>query len=467
VQRTKLLRYIFWGLWFGLVPLVLAWATVELLKSDNQLHVGVWQWFRYKLYDQWVPALIVFFTAYEMVLYHWRHQLPLARETGVGGRIDVPVELRREVEQALQLLDETARLRRRSRRAIERHVPGSARAEIDSALEELREELDRDRFDADRFAAAHEQALRLVSRHFGRWRKSEVREYAESIVVAVAVALLLRAFVVEAFKIPSGSMLPTLQIQDHIFVYKLVYGPAIPFSESRLYSRLPPKRGDVMVFEYPGDRTQDFIKRAIAIPGDRLLVKGGHPFINDWMVPYCYVGPLSYQEGNDTLSKRGQLFIEYLGDYSYLTLFEQDRLRDDANFSALAPGMLFQEGVPSPIDPAPHDVDENERMDFQGPYQVQPNEVWVLGDNRNNSSDSRAWNHGRGGGVPFPYIKGRAMFVWLSFGPSGGINPSRLLHNVMGKPTLPKDQETDALRSAIDQCLAQRPSVTLPPPPTN
>ncbi len=462
MQRTKLLRYTFWGLWFGLVPLVLAWATVELLKSDNQLHAGIWQWFRFKLYDQWVPALIVFFTVYEMALYHWRHQLPLARETGIGGRSDVPPEARREVEQAIQLLDETARLRRRNRRAIERHVPGSARAEIDAALDDLRDELDRERFDVDRFAGAHEQALRLVSRHFGRWRKSEVREYAESIIVAVAVALLLRAFVVEAFKIPSGSMLPTLQIQDHIFVYKLLYGPPIPFSESRLYSRLPPRRGDVMVFEYPGDQTQDFIKRAIAIPGDRLEVRGGHPFINNWMIPYCYVGPLSYDEGDNR--KRGQLFIEYLGDYSYLTLFEQDRFGEVPTTSSLTPGMLFVEGTTSPVSPAPHDV-ADEAMLVQGPYQVQSDEVWVLGDNRNNSSDSRAWNHGRGGGVPFPLIKGRAMFVWLSFNASGFVNPSRLLHNVMGKPTLPKDQQTEALMSAIDQCLAQRPTTTLPPPP--
>ena len=67
--------------------------------------------------------------------------------------------------------------------------------------------------------------------------------------------------------------------------------------------------------------------------------------------------------------------------------------------------------------------------------------------------------------MPFAFIKGRAMFVWLSFGPSGALNPSRLLHNVMGKPALPRHQETDALKTAIDRCLALRPSVTLPPPP--
>ena len=94
---------------------------------------------------------------------------------------------------------------------------------------------------------------------------------------------------------------------------------------------------------------------------------------------------------------------------------------------------------------------------------MQTGEVWVLGDNRNNSSDSRAWNGGRGGGVPFELIKGRAMFVWMSFWPDGGINASRLLFNVMGKPTLPKGAPAE-LVAGIERCLAQRPGVTLPPP---
>lgn len=461
MQRIKLLRYTFWGLWFGVVPLVLAWATVELLKTDQQLP-GLVNWLRFKLYDQWVPAIIGFFTLYEMVLYHFRHQLPLARQTGIGGRGDVPDEARREIEHALQLLDEATRIKRRNRRGIARRVPSAVREEIDAALNDLRDEVDREVFDLEAFAAAHEEAARLVSRHFGQWRKSEAREYAESIVVAVAVAFVLRIFVIEAFKIPSGSMLPTLQIQDHIFVNKLVYGPPLLFSESRLYSQLPPKRGDVMVFEYPGDRSQDFIKRAIALEGDTLVVKAGHPFLNGWMIPYCYVGPLTFEEGGDRLSKRGQLFIEYLGQYSYLTLFEQDRFDEDPTLATLQPGTVFQTGV-APEQPAPHDVDE---LAQQGPYHVQAGEVWVLGDNRNNSSDSRAWNNGRGGGVPYPLIKGRAMFVWLSFGTSGGLNSTRLFHNVMGRPTLPSEQRTEALMAAIDKCLAQRPSVTLPPAPT-
>jgi signal peptidase I len=244
-------------------------------------------------------------------------------------------------------------------------------------------------------------------------------------LIAVGVALLLRAFVVEAFKIPSGSMLPTLQIQDHIFVNKFAYGPTIPFTKTRLYDGLPPKRGDVMVFEYPdpNPRTerQDFIKRVMALPGDTLEVMDGHPKINGWEVPHCKVGRYLGAE----------LFVEYLSDYSYLATFE-----------------------------------EGARRGKEGPYVAKPGEVWVMGDNRDNSHDSRAWSHG--GGVPFANIKGRAMFVWLSFNESdsflGRVTWDRLFTNVMGTPRLPKGAPEEVL-NRIQTCLAQRPQVTLPPDP--
>src|SRR5690606_16604009 len=120
------------------------------------------------------------------------------------------------------------------------------------------------------FRHAYDHASELTVKHLAPWQRGEVREYTESILIAVGVALLLRAFVVEAFKIPSGSMLPTLQISDHIFVNKLSYGPTVPFTKTRLLSSLPPQRGDVVVFEYPDENTdnprQNFIKRAIALP---------------------------------------------------------------------------------------------------------------------------------------------------------------------------------------------------------
>jgi len=457
VQRSKLLRTVFWGLWFVLVPLLLAWATVEFLKSEDAFAPGLVARFRFLLHDQRLPALIVFFTLFEMTLYRWRHRLPLARLADAGGRPDVPDRLRRDHEQAFQLLDEAGRLLRRHRRAVEREVPAASREELAGALDDLRAAAEGEPFVEAEFMAANERAATLVARYLGPWRKSELREYAESIAIAVLVAVILRAFVVEAFKIPSGSMLPTLQIQDHIFVNKLAYGPPIPFTEQRLFQRLPPRRGDVMVFEFPENRADDYIKRAIAFPGDTLVVRAGHPFINGWMIPYCYVGALDRDDGGRDRGQRGLLFMEYLGEYAYLTLYEEGRLGATAD-EALTPGTLFENG--------PDAAARFDPMDEEGPYHVGVDEVWVLGDNRNNSSDSRAWNNRRGGGVPFPLIKGRAMFVWLSFKTGGGLHLRRVFHNVMGAPSLPRSQVTPPLQSGIDACRSRRPSATLPPPPT-
>ncbi len=241
----------------------------------------------------------------------------------------MPKNARREFEQAQHLLEEAERIQRRNRAAVERALTSDSRSELGEALEELRDVMSKQPFAEREFLDGYERAARLVSKHLGAWQKGELREYLESIGVAVGVALLLRAGVVEAFKIPSGSMLPTLQIQDHIFVNKLAYGPPIPFTGTRLFSRLPPKRGDVMVFEYPDPNPaaerQDFIKRVIALEGDTLSVEGGHPIINGWKVPSCLVGKYEFDEGPDSSVKRGDLFVEYLGEYSYLTLYEDGR----------------------------------------------------------------------------------------------------------------------------------------------
>lgn len=433
IVNAKTYRFIFWPLWFVVVPLVLGYFTVSLLApgedfTPTSAFGQVLWWIR----DQRVPAMIVFFALYEMLLYRYRHHLPFAAYLGTSARADVPRETRHDFEAAVHLLEETDRILRRNRGAVERSVAAVDREELADAIEDLRDEVERPAFDAGSFATAHERAADLVNKHLGRWRKSEVREYVESIGVAMLVAILLRAFVVEAFKIPSGSMLPTLQIQDHIFVNKLTYGPMIPIVNQRVFSNLPPKRGDIIVFQFPDPNPnaepQDFIKRTIALEGDVLEVDGGHPIINGWRVPSCRVGTYEFDEGSGFGAKRGELFIEFLGDYSYLTLYE-----------------------------------DHGGSGRQGPYRAKKGETWVLGDNRNNSSDSRAWYGGRGGGVPNANIKGRAMFVWLSFGSDANVTWDRIFTNVMGHPRLPKGAP-DHLVAGIERCLAQRPEQTLPPP---
>src|SRR5687767_15040365 len=136
----------------------------------------------------------------------------------------------------------------------------------------------------------------LEHRHLGFAKKSAFREYAESIGIAVLVALLLRAFVVEAFKIPSGSMIPTLAIGDQIFVNKYIYGVRIPFTSIRLVDFAMPARGEVIVFRCPIPPYDDYIRRVIGIPGDEIMVRDGVIRINGKAVPQRPLGRGSFSD---------------------------------------------------------------------------------------------------------------------------------------------------------------------------
>jgi signal peptidase I len=196
-------------------------------------------------------------------------------------------------------------------------------------------------------------------------RKSTVREYAEALGVALALALVIRTFVVQAFKIPSGSMLPTLQIGDHILVNKFLYGPRleIPLTQLSL-GQLPglrePRPGDVVVFIWPKDRSKDFIKRVIAIEGQTVEMRGK------------------------------QLYID-------------GQARDD-------PHATYLPGHGSPGDY------------HYGPVTVPPHYVFVMGDNRDQSYDSRFW-----GPVPVSDIKGKALIIYWSWdGPDRWVRWERI-----------------------------------------
>jgi signal peptidase I len=431
-QQLRIFRTLYWAVWFGAVPFFLACIMVWALTPPSGVDTtGVIGWLESIVREQPVPVGIVAFTLFEMALWTARHQLPLARHAFPPLRADIPQTMRSPFERAKALLDEAEAILAKHEKAVVRNLTTRERDQLRADLEELRVAMEKMPFDEEGFIDALVKADGEVDVRLRRWRKSELREYLESICVAIAVALALRAFVVEAFKIPSGSMIPTLQVGDHIFVNKFTYGPAIPFTHSRLWTRMPPKRGDVMVHAFPEHPEQDFIKRVIIIPGDKLEARNGHPWINGWEVPHCLVGLYSYMEIDSPLPKHeGDLYVEYLGDEAYLTLYDR------------ASG-----GFP----------------EYQGPYFCKPGEVWVMGDNRNNSHDSRMWWNGQGGGVPFENIKGRALFVWLSVA-DGKVDFSRLGAPVMGRPRLPPDMRD--LQPALDKCLRDRPPVdkTTPPP---
>jgi signal peptidase I len=188
------------------------------------------------------------------------------------------------------------------------------------------------------------------------------RETVRAFVLAIALALGIRTFVVEPFKIPSGSMIPTLLVGDHIFVNKFVYGLRMPFTGSLVIPMGQPERGDVIVFRYPDDPTQDFIKRCIGLPGDTIEIRGERVYLNGQVV--------------DRIDR---------GRYEYM---DYERVRDV----------------------------EVRRQD-----EILPNEA-MLGDNRDSSRDSRFW---RNPFVRADQIKGRATFIYWSWVVSEGPQKER------------------------------------------
>jgi signal peptidase I len=228
--------------------------------------------------------------------------------------------------------------------------------------------------------------------HLASARKSTIREYAESIGVAVFVALLLRAFVVEAFQIPSGSMIPTLEVGDHIFVSKFSYGLSIPFTDTKIFQYAEPKRGDVIVFKYPLDHSVDYIKRVVGLPGDVLEMRQEELYINGKPVPReksnlpCDMGEVteaSEREHPTNLFDECETWNETLGTKRHETIQEPGRGGRDFPRTVVPPGKLF-----------------------------------VMGDNRDNSSDSRVW-----GFVDENLVKGRALVIWWSRAETEGYSP--------------------------------------------
>jgi len=183
-------------------------------------------------------------------------------------------------------------------------------------------------------------------------KKSTIWEYAKSILFALVLALVIRSSVVQAFKIPSGSMEPTLEIGDHLLVNKFLYGIKVPFTSVNLFPLNSPQRGDVIVFIYPLEPDKDFIKRVIGVEGDTVRLVNKNLYINGVEVPDAHA---VYREGS-----------------------------------------IVQEGVQKP--------------DNFGPVTVPNGSLFVMGDNRDHSLDSRYW-----GFVPLKNVQGKALAIYWSW----------------------------------------------------
>ena len=191
------------------------------------------------------------------------------------------------------------------------------------------------------------------------YKKSTAREYLESVVVAVILALFIRTFAVQAFKIPTGSMETNLLIGDHLLVNKLVYSPSLVPLEDSLLGKKEVKRGHVVVFKFPEDPSRDFIKRVIGLPGETVEIRDKVVLIN------------------------GSPLVE-----PYTHFLEPPLRRDDPEYG------LHAEAI----------------RDNWGPQVVPPGQLFVMGDNRDNSRDSRFW-----GFLPRDQVKGRALLVYWSY----------------------------------------------------
>jgi signal peptidase I len=183
-------------------------------------------------------------------------------------------------------------------------------------------------------------------------KKSAFREYAEAAAIAIILALFIRTFVIQAFKIPSGSMEPTLLVGDHILVNKFLYGVKIPLIRKTLIQITEPQRDDVIVFIYPLDKSKDFIKRVIGLPGDTIEISDRRIYINSKL--YQDMHGFYADQGNSLASSRVKNHF--------------------------------------------------------GPVTVPENSVFVMGDNRNHSYDSRFW-----GFVPIGSVKGKAFIIYWSW----------------------------------------------------
>ncbi|MFL5356957.1 signal peptidase I [Archangium sp.] len=382
----------------GLEASMAARRTPEQLKASRAL---LW---RELLTSLWAPLVIIglAFIPYLMLIEFvppasaWAQPLMqylslamLIYFVGlVGGRLVFPQQqrLRHLRHEARELISEIQRIHKR--------VPGKISTEVSTKLAEQAVKVESASLASDAEGLEKEtkaldtQATQLL----GGFRKQGTWDFFSGFMKALAIAVIIRVFIIEPYRIPSGSMLPTLEIGDQVFINKFIYGVRLPFTNYVPFVIVrPPARGDVIVFNNPVQQELDFIKRVVGVPGDKVELVDGEVVINGVPQPR-------------TLEKE-DLVVYNKPDR---TPWYPEHVR------------LYQENLDGKVH-AVLQEGPSARAEHEGPYLVPPGHVFVMGDNRENSLDSR-YGLGAGRGVAFvPYgnIKGKAMVVWMALGYGG------------------------------------------------
>jgi signal peptidase I len=288
-------------------------------------------------------------------------------------------KLRAARKQANVRIKEAKKLLRRARGKVEEATVGQIAELVTTTVEATRTT------DVGLISKTADRLGHGVNKNLADFRKPAWRESFESIAIAVLIALVLRSFVVEAFKIPSGSMIPTLAIGDQIFVNKLIYGIRIPFTAVRIVDFAMPERGEVAVFICPVPPHEDYIKRVIGLPGDEVAVRDGIVQIN----------------GQPLAQDRSEAASFWDRDNRFKRWYPFD-------------AVVYEEHIGDRTHAVIHDADPGQRAPDFGPFKVPEGHVFMMGDNRDHSFDSRMW-----GPVPLSNILGRSLFVWFSWGKDG------------------------------------------------
>lgn len=242
---------------------------------------------------------------------------------------------------------------------------------------------------------------------FKKQRKPEDKEpllieYAKSFFPVILIVFMLRSFLVEPFRIPSGSMIPTLKVGDFILVNKYTWGIRLPVANVKILGINQPQRGDVMVFRYPVDPSLDYIKRVVGLPGDKVeYTRDKRLYINGQLIKWNFERDFDYSKAGFNMVN-AKLYREQLGGHAHAILIQPED-----------PPVRAEQVRP---------FQQRSNCDYNDHgfvCTVPPGHYFAMGDNRDDSTDSRYW-----GFVPDGHIVGKAFFVWMNFSDFGRIGTS-------------------------------------------